>query len=69
MSCCCDASLLWSGGSSTSFWVEFCFGVLFCSVLLSCSYSAQVRGLVSVLEKFDNFFKACSVPSVDHASD
>ena len=39
MSCCCDASLLWSGGS------------------------------VSVLEKFDNFFKACSVRSVDHASD
>ena len=41
----------------------------FCSVLLSLSYSAQVRGLVSVLEKFDNFFKACSVCSVDHASD
>ena len=29
----------------------------------------QVRGSVSVLEKFDNFFKACSVRSVDHASD
>src|SRR5271168_418912 len=39
MSCCCDASLLWLGGPSTSFWVEFCFGVLFCSVLLSLSYS------------------------------
>jgi hypothetical protein len=41
----------------------------FCSVLLSLNYSAQVRGLVSVLEKFDNFFKACSVCSVDHTSD
>src|SRR5271168_3505671 len=69
MSCCCDASLLRLGGSSTSFWVEFCFGVLFCSVLLSLSYSAQVRGSVSVLEKFDNFFKTCSVCSVDHAND
>src|SRR5271168_5377884 len=66
MSCCCDASLLRLGGSSTSFWVEFCFGVLFCSVLLSLSYSAQVCGSVSVLEKFDNFFKVCSVY---HASD
>ena len=42
--------------------------VLFCSVLLSLSYSVQVRGSVSVLEKFDNFFKACSVRSMDHAS-
>ena len=52
-----------------SFWVEFRFRVQFSSVLLSLSYSAQVRGSVSVLEKFDNFFKACSVSSVDHASD
>ena len=43
----------------------------FCSVLLSLSYSAQIRGSVSVsvLEKFDNFFKACLVHLVDHASD
>ena len=43
----------------------------FCSVLLSLSYSAQVHVLVlvSVLEKFDNFFKACSIRLVDHTSD
>ena len=43
----------------------------FCSVLLSLSYSAQVRGSVSVsvLEKFDNFFKAFLVHLVDHTSD
>src|ERR1700678_1987497 len=59
MSCCCDASLLSLGDSSTSFWVLVQSSVSgFCSVLLSFSYSAQVRGLVSVLEKFDNFFKA-----------
>src|SRR5271168_5097993 len=42
MNCCCDASLLWLDGSSTSFWVEFCFlgSVLFCRVLVTL---VQVR--------------------------
>ena len=60
MSCCYDASLLLLGDSSTSFWV------LFCWVLVTlCRFVVQFQ----LPEKFDNFFKTCSVCLVDPTSD
>jgi hypothetical protein len=52
----------------SGFCSEFCFGVLFRSaesLVTLCRFVVWFR----LLEKFDNFFKACLVCSVDHASD